>query len=441
MLNKPLADSYRCAEQLCSFTLASELPTTPGYFRFGEETVCYGRSLGASNQLGTSRTRDAYQDVRINDLGLVLPFDPNEVIENLRFERYVAKTQRSSEQLLHNAYYSIRPILPVALRKYMQRLRLNGSQNKAFPTWPLDSTVERVLEKLLALSLRAQGRMSAPFVWFWPHGLPSCAIITHDVETSAGLEFCPALMDIDESFGIKSSFQLVPEKRYVVSDEILRSIRDRGFEINVHDLNHDGHLYSDRDEFLRRATKINQYARRYGAQGFRAGAMYRNLDWYEALDFSYDMSVPSVGNLEAQAGGACTIRPYFIGSMVELPLTTTQDYTLFHILGDYSIDLWKHEIDKIIEKNGLVSFIVHPDYVMEKRAQETYRWLLGYLAQLRSEGKLWICLPGEAASWWRDRSEMKPVLKQGGWDVQSDERNRACVAHAFVDDDALAYRW
>ena len=57
--------------------------------------------------------------------------------------------------------------------------------------------------------------------------------------------------------------------------------------------------------------------------------------------------------------------PYFVGKILELPLTTIQDYSLFHILGDYSINLWKQQIDIIREKNGLASFITHPDYLTE----------------------------------------------------------------------------
>ena len=32
-------------------------------------------------------------------------------------------------------------------------------------------------------------------------------------------------------------------------------IRSRGFEFNIHDLNHDGRLYQERAEFLRRADE------------------------------------------------------------------------------------------------------------------------------------------------------------------------------------------
>jgi hypothetical protein len=249
-------------------------------------------------------------------------------------------------------------------------------------------------------------------------------------------------MDIDDSFGIKSSFQLVPEQRYAVSEHTLNNIRNRGFEVNVHDINHDGHLYSDHAEFVRRAARINDYARNYGARGFRSGAMYRNLEWYDEFEFSYDMSVPTVGHLEAQPGGCCTVRPYFIKNIVELPLTTVQDYSLFHILNDYSTDLWKQQIETIMAQHGLVSFIIHPDYVIEKRAQDTYKALLGYLSELRGERGLWIAQPGEVAHWWRQRNSMAISTDSGKLDVTGPAHEDARVAHAYLSDEgSLAYRY
>jgi hypothetical protein len=85
--------------------------------------------------------------------------------------------------------------------------------------------------------------------------------MTHDVETQLGFKSYRTLMDIDDSVEIKASFQAIPEQRYIVTPEFLASIRDRGFEIVVHDLNHDGHLYRNRKQFLERAAKINSYAR------------------------------------------------------------------------------------------------------------------------------------------------------------------------------------
>ena len=57
-------------------------------------------------------------------------------------------------------------------------------------------------------------------------------------------------------------------------------------------------------------------------------------------------------------------------------VTTIQDYSLFHILNEYSIDFWKRQIELILQGHGLVSFIVHPDHILEKRARATYAELL-----------------------------------------------------------------
>ena len=65
--------------------------------------------------------------------------------------------------------------------------------------------------------------------------------------------------------------------------------------------------------------------------------MYRNAEWLHALNIRHDMSIPNVAHLDPQQGGCCTVFPFFIGEILELPLTTIQDYTLFHIVGECSM--------------------------------------------------------------------------------------------------------
>src|SRR3977135_926180 len=139
-------------------------------------------------------------------------------------------------------------------------------------------------------------------------------------------------MDAGDDFGIQASFNVVPEGASSVAPASLASLRDGGFEIGIQDLHHDGRLFDNRDEFSRRAHLINNYGKEYGAKGFRAAVLYRNPDWYDALEFSFDMSIPNTGHMDPQPGGCCTVMPYFIGDILELPVTTTQDYTLFHLL-------------------------------------------------------------------------------------------------------------
>src|SRR5258708_12503904 len=130
-------------------------------------------------------------------------------------------------------------------------------------------------------------------------------------------------MDLDDNFSIKSSFQIVPEVRYEVSNQFLRTLRERGFEINVHDFNHDGDLFRDREEFLRRVARINDYGRKFRSAGYRSGVLYRNLDWYEFFDCAYDISVPNVGHLHPQRARSRTSNPYFIRKILEIPLLPT----------------------------------------------------------------------------------------------------------------------
>jgi hypothetical protein len=246
-------------------------------------------------------------------------------------------------------------------------------------------------------------------------------------------------MDLADSFAIKSSFQIVPERRYPVTESFLEAIRDRGFEINIHDLNHDGLLFGDRERFLRRADRINHYTRQFGARGFRSAMLYRNTDWFDALDVSYDMSIPNVALMDPQPGGCCTVFPFFVNEILEIPVTATQDYTLFHILNDYSTRLWKEQIALIRKQNGLVSFIIHPDYIGDERAQSVYVDLLRCLTELRSQGETWIALPREVDTWWRLRSQMDLVNVAGSWQIRGEGSERATLAYAVLNNDALTY--
>jgi hypothetical protein len=445
-MNGAFLDYYRCPERFATFAFSGGLSEDSGYFRFGLDTICYGRSCSGRRATSlTDELHDVMQEIKADGSTLRIPFSPSEVVANLRYERYTSSSNSGGKQLsaapgLRKAYYKVRPILPLSVRKHFQRICLRDWEEIPFPHWPVDPSVELVFENLLALLLKLHGVNEIPFIWFWPDGLPSCAIMTHDVEGLPGWEFCSALMDLDEAYGIKASFQLVPEGRYPVSADFLGNIRDRGFEINVHDLNHDGLLFSDRELFLQRAERINRYAKELAAVGFRSAVLYRNLDWLEALDFSYDMSVPNVGHLEGQRGGCCSIMPFFIGKTLELPLTTTQDYSLFYILSQYSTDLWKRQVTLITEKNGLVSFIVHPDYLRETRAQDTYKALMSYLVALRSEEKIWMALPSEVNQWWRQRSQMRLIRHVNRWEIEGPGKERARIAHARLEGNRVVYR-
>ncbi len=439
-LIQAVRDHYRCPKGFLDFRLSDELSAEPGYFQFGPGTTCYGRTLKGTLQAQPDfPLSDTLPSVLFDGAQLVLPFDPNEVIENLRLERYPSSRMGRREKALKDIYYRLRPLTNRSMRKGIQRLRAVNWETKRFPKWPVDTTVENVCENLLLLSLQASGLDRIPFVWFWPDGARGCFSMTHDVEATAGRNFCAQLLDIDGSFGIKASYQIVPEGSYPVGPEFLSQIWDRGNEVCVQDLNHDGRLFDEREEFRRRAASINRYGRDYGAKGFRSAVLYRNPEWFADLDFSFDMSMPNVAHLDPQRGGCCTVMPYFIGEMLELPLTTIQDYSLFHVLNEHSIDLWRTQVELILAKNGLASFVVHPDYIIAPETRAVYRDLLVMLSELRAREAVWFALPHEIDSWWRARSRMSIVRDYGSWRVVGEGSEHAVLAFAKVVDGKIVY--
>jgi len=444
MLSQAIRDRYRCPDKFFDIRFKETLSTTPGYFRFGSNAICYGRSSSAvPAPRPWSSLHDAIRAVSIDDKKLSLPFNLTEIIDNLRLERYAngRGTAKSLKGFLRKLYYHVRPLTNLTLRKQIQRFHARNWRKRIFPHWPIDATVENVLERVLLLSMKAAGVEELPFVWFWPNGAAGCLVMTHDIETAAGRDACANLMNLDDSFKIKGAFGIVPEGRYEVSAGFLESMRSRGFEVIIQDLNHVGRLFDDRKEFLRRAKIINRYGSKYGACGFRAAVLYREPEWYHALEFAFDMSIPNVAPLDPQHGGCCTVFPFFIGEILELPVTTTQDYTLCHVLNERSLDLWKTQIDLILKKNGMLSFIVHPDYVMEPDTLPVYKALLCYLRELQEKSTIWCALPSEINDWWRTRSKMSVVKDGSSWRIVGGGAERAVLAFAKNVEGKLVYQF
>jgi len=440
-----LQDYFRTPPPSEALWLDDQPCASKGFFQCGPGLVCYGQSsCGVSPRIEASAEFDALRAAKRNGSSLCLPFDFTAIIENLRREHYTKPLYSENggiakNPLIRRAYYLVRELLPVGVRRHFQKAYFKDWHKLPFPHWPVDFTVDALHELFLSFCMKAQGVNRIPFIWFWPEGASACAILTHDVETAAGRDFSSALMDMDEARGFKASFQVIPEKRYEVPLSYWKEIRGRGFEFNVHDINHDGHLFEERTEFERRAELINGYAKKYQAQGFRAGAMYRNLDWYDAFEFSYDMSVPNVAHLEPQRGGCCTVMPYFVRRILEIPLTTSQDYSVFNILERFSIDLWKKQISLILGRNGLMSFLSHPDYLIPLKPRGVYGALLDHLREVCSRERVWHALPGELDRWWRARSQMRLVDDGKSVRILGPQSERARIAYANLDGDRIAY--
>jgi len=296
------------------------------------------------------------------------------------------------------SFYQIKPLISRRLQIALRRVRARILIQTHGDVWPID-------EKAAIPPKNWPG---------WPEGKRFAFVMTHDVETDVGRDRCCELMKIDQEFGIVSSFNFVPE-RYEVPRELRDHLVRQGFEIGVHDLKHDGMLFQSRAKFLKNAKSINRYLKEWDANGFRAGSMHHNLDWMHSLDIEYDASTFDTDPLEPQPDGAGTIFPYLVASkngagkgFVEMPYTLPQDFTLFVILKQESIDLWKKKLDWVASHGGMCLLITHPDYMtfdgrpgrFDEYPVGYYREFLRYV-QNTYKGQYYNVLPRDLAAYWK----------------------------------------
>jgi hypothetical protein len=201
-----------------------------------------------------------------------------------------------------------------------------------------------------------------------------------------------------------------------VSKYLRDYLTEHGFEVGVHDLKHDGKLYKSRKSFLLNAEKINSYLKEWNAVGFRSGAMHHNLDWIHGLNIVYDASTFDADPFEPQPDGMGTIYPAWVhrdgtaNGYVELPYTLPQDFTVFVLLKETTIDIWRRKLDWVAEKGGMALLITHPDYMYfgrEKKRYDEYpvdRYidLLDYI-RTKYKDKYWNALPKDLAASFSDQ--------------------------------------
>jgi peptidoglycan/xylan/chitin deacetylase (PgdA/CDA1 family) len=336
---------------------------------------------------------------------VVLPFDPDAAIDAFRYEEWIPAAERSAlPKPLLDLYYTVaKPLMPKALK---QRLR-RGLAHRALasPTslqWPIDDGIDGLQKFLLRLIMIATGRDEIEFTWFWPDAHAWAVTLTHDVESAAGLACVPRVMELESARGIRSSFNMVAHD-YEVSDEMLGTIRDAGFEVGVHGYTHDGLMFSNRDVFQRRIGPVNEYARRVGAVGFRSPATYRNHAWMQDLEIEYDSSFSNSAPCEPQPGGCASLFPYRMGGFTELPITVPMDHTLFELLELPGPDTWLACLERIKAAGGMACMLAHPDpapgYIGVADNEAAY---VSVLDSLAGSGA-WVALPRDLARWWRER--------------------------------------
>jgi glycosyltransferase involved in cell wall biosynthesis/peptidoglycan/xylan/chitin deacetylase (PgdA/CDA1 family) len=328
--------------------------------------------------------------------------------------------------LFNKAYYFLKPAIPWSVRIAVRRIWAAKRRAANSDVWPIEE---------------AAG--ATPPNWpGWPDGRQFALVLTHDVEGLKGLRRIERLMAMERRLGFRSSFNLVPGDSYEVSDQLVRTLDQSGFEVGVHGLEHDGKLYSSKARFELKARKINSYAKRWGARGFRSPLMQHRLGWLHRLNIEYDSSTFDTDPFEPEPDGVRTIFPFWVpgpdgSGFVELPYTLAQDFTLFVVLRETSIKVWKDKLDWIAQRGGMAMLITHPDYMCfdeqkigrdEARAS-LYEEFLTYVREKYGD-RCWAALPRDVNKYYRDnvpagtRNTRARICMIGHTNYASDNRIR-----------------
>ena len=101
-------------------------------------------------------------------------------------------------------FYFIKPITPRPVQISLRRIRARRYLHKHRDIWPINEDAKQL-----------------PKHWNgWPEGKRFSFVITHDVETSTGYRKVEKLVELESSFGFRSSFNFVPERYKVEKDTI-----------------------------------------------------------------------------------------------------------------------------------------------------------------------------------------------------------------------------
>ncbi len=300
-------------------------------------------------------------------------------------------------QYRSNIYNFVKPLLSRKVQIFLRRILIRYQMKKYKDIWPIDEKAG-----------------NPPQGWSgWPDNKKFALVLTHDVDTAIGHARCLDLAMMEEQLGFRSSFNFVPLK-YVVSPEVRSTLEQRGFEVGLHGLYHDGKYYRSKEIFQERVHKINQYLKEWKCAGYRAPCMFHKLDWFHDLNIEYDASTFDNDPFEPYSAGVGTIFPFVVAcdetkrSYVELPYTLPQDFTLFVLMRMNSIDVWKRKLEWVIRHSGVVLVNTHPDYMnfgeskngTQEYSARFYREFLTHI-QMNYAGQYWHVLPKDLARFWR----------------------------------------
>ena len=274
-------------------------------------------------------------------------FNPKEVIERIRRERY-ASTMRSITHRLPLAYDRLPPQLRALGAHLVFRAGVSGRRVKH----PLPDAANAV-DILEALQTSEPTKPSEH----------NRLVISCDVDSAQGLRAAPRLAKRFERQGLRATFFIVGElfeRGKVIIDELA----ERGHAIGAHGWRHDNRLIQlGESELRRRLRRAKEMVRPYGSSLFRSPSLLRSELTSRLIGehFAVDSSVCDV-DLE-HPRGVLTTRPFRLDTHVSIPITLPMDSSL-RFTGhrpDEIGQIWRSKMTRVHQGGGVAVLAVHSE--------------------------------------------------------------------------------
>ena len=362
---------------------------------------------------------------------IFFPFELCKLIIQWETETYALPSDITfSMKLMQKLYYNLPPAIQYLIWKTARIIRLRKRKEiKKFTNWPIDHNSD-TLRKLLKNSIlfEQENHESLNLTPKWPKGFRAALVITHDVDSKRGYkEGLPKIVEIERKYNVRSTWNFIARSReYELNTELLQEMISDGFEIASHGLYHDGLLdtlsiVERKDRLLKSKEIIESFIQNYKIEGFRSPRLIRTNDLWKLLQevgYTYDMSFPDVDhttNSRFGMGVSANIpyNPVIKNAdlykeldIVELPLTVPQDTELFvdrKMPAEKALKIWKQKGDHVISLGGLIVFLFHPYYFVDKSHINMYENFLEYFT---SKENLWITTARDAVEFWNHRKNI-----------------------------------
>jgi hypothetical protein len=283
-------------------------------------------------------------------------------------------------------------------RRLSQKFGKNSRTRLDFPRWPCESALLEYQTSWIRKALDSLGVDDGWHIAFWPGGTRSSIVLTHDLDAPNGIAQMERVAEIEEKYGFRSACNL-PLAHCEINWSRVEALQARGFEFGVRGVGENGRSFQGARDLLLLKPTLERLVHEHGLRGFRAPANVRNAEWIGDPSFQFDTSSFDCDPFEARPGGACSIFPFFLTNVVELPSTLGRSHTIIHFLRRSPLPTWSLKALWIANAGGMILIASDLTDLSVDSHFAAYEELLRQLSGLDA----WRALPSAVASWWQLR--------------------------------------